>query len=954
MKKFLHFAMVLEAVVALGVSCSKKDITPDSAASPAKETTEKELVTITVGAPGDLDTKVTYAYDETAMKLATKWEEDDKIVVVSGEACSTFTATAISEDGKMATFTGTKPGEAPYTIFYAGKGTTAKTLEEVKVEDYSVQTQSGNDNTDHLHFAAILEGVDTYENIYFKSDWAADHHGTFKQSGAIRIRVQNPGVAGVKSVTLTAPEAIFYKNNGLQDKVSSITVNLTDAIIAEGAPIVVYAMLPWSDVLLPAGDYQVSFESGDDVWVKTKAIAANTLLSTSVNTFGLNKTGLDIQLFSGGSGTAADPYLIANARDFKHISTYCKKGCVAKGLAAKDFLGAIYQQTADIAFGTETRSGNISDFLIAGVVDGTATAFSGTYEGKYNDVQYTLSNFTVNTTPTQVDGEDVEGIALFKKVVDAKLLNISISNAIVMGGKFTAGLAGHASGSELNIEGCSISNSELSSSVKFGVGGLVGGIYGGAVTDCSAANLTIENSSADQSVYGGLISYIGGAVTVSSCTLGAGKIEFKGAEICGGIVGQSNNENASIINCVNNSTISSNKNYVGGIVGFLREGALNGCGNKGNITGTAGVGGLVGDMGENGTNSPKAYGVITNKCYNTGNITGTGNNVGGIAGVVTAGRIEQSRNTGNITSTGSNVGGIAAQVKVGDVNACYSGYNNTIKGASNVGGVVGLLYPITYKSNANRWLGGTKVINCQSSSYIISTDTANSGAAGCVVGWARQEKDHWGIVIANCTNWGAEGRVKSTITGNTNVNLGGIVGRLYGSNWAIVDNCFSYTTINAIQVNGANLASDTAANTAPFVNVGPIYGYMTGNYATIRDCFYRSGWNNSNYRGHDDRSTKTENIVMIKLSDDNVGKGTSTQAFNLYKAAKETYSAGTVTLLNALNRSAHNINDASTFKNYLTNVNTSNIAYEGWAQPTSGGWLVPAALVALGPGFYKN
>lgn len=966
MKKTLKL-FGLAALAAIAFSCTKKD-DPFTPGTPTDQTTPTEGQTEEPAAIPATDGGVLTSFGATVDSEATKVtvnltngttaiEEGDEVLVVDSAGNSAIyvyddkQSKFVLKDGQTAVTVNTTTGVYYPASKYEVDGTVVQLVLPAGIP------AAGADDVD---FGDInpMAGVIT-------GDKTKGYSVKLKSITSV-LRVKVSADVNINSVTLDFGDGNNYAD-GAKFTVdpSASTLTFVDGTCPEN-PATVNVSADAADVLffLPT----VYLTDGLTV---TANLASNH--NGGTKSFSLSKTAYTptvnkistmsfyAGLFSGGAGTTESPYIIANKRDFKHISEYCKNGY--DKIDADYFLGASYQQTADIDFGKKeeniTKKENITDYLIAGVVGDKLTAFSGTYNGEYKEKQYTLSNFTVNGTPqkydTNSDGkdDDVEGIALFKRVVNAKLQNIAISDAIIYGGKFTAGLAGHASGNNLKIEGCSISGSELNSSIDYGVGGLVGGLYGGKVTSCSAADLTIEDSSAGTSYYGGLICYINGTVEVRDCTLGSGKIEFKGVQKCGGIVGQANNDNITISNCVNNSTIESNKDYLGGIVGYLRAGTLAGCGNNGNISGVAAVGGLVGDVGDNDTYTPKAYGVITKKCYNTGKITGTGNNVGGIAGVVTAGRIEQSRNSGIIYSTGSNVGGIVAQLKVGDINACYSGYNNNIQGASCVGGIVGLAYPIEY-SSGNRWLGGTKVINCQSSSYIISTGTESNGAAGCIVGWARQVSGHWGIVIANCTNWGAAGRVKSTNTGSQNLCLGGIVGQLNGGNWAIVDNCFSYTTNNAIQINGENLAKDTAAGTAPFVNVGPIYGYMTGNYATIRDCFYRAGWENAKYLGTDGRSTKTEKIVMIKLANDNVGKGTATQAFNLYKDADETYSVGKVTLLKALNRSAHIINDDSTFKNYQTNVNTSNIAYEGWAQPTSGGWLVPAALVELGSQFYKK
>ena len=212
-------------------------------------------------------------------------------------------------------------------------------------------------------------------------------------------------------------------------------------------------------------------------------------------------------LFSGGAGTAGNPYIIANARDFKYISKYCAEGYGSKD--ADSFLRAIYKQTADISFGKDDEhKADLSAYMIGS----DSAPFKGTYDGDSK----TLSNFTISGSPSSGS----EGVAPFKAVYGAVLQNISISGAEVTGGKFTAGLVGYAKGYFAYIQNCSIESSTISDSGnEYGAAGLIGGIYGGTVTDCSGTDLTISTSVANKQYFGGIINYINGTVTVSRCSL---------------------------------------------------------------------------------------------------------------------------------------------------------------------------------------------------------------------------------------------------------------------------------------------------------------------------------------------------------------------------------------------------------------------------------------------------
>ena len=183
--------------------------------------------------------------------------------------------------------------------------------------------------------------------------------------------------------------------------------------------------------------------------------------------------------------------------------------------------------------------------------------------------------------------------------------------------------------------------------------------------------------------------------------------------------------------------------YVGGIVGFASSGVTIGnCYNETDITSEYRyTGGIAG--GSSGT--------ITN-CYNTGNIRGCGNNAGGIVG---SGDASYCYNTGSIsissytTSTGyvsrDDVGGISGS---GDVSFSYN--TGSVSGMRTVGGIAG-------HGSAN---------NCYNTGSVSAGSDANSDAGG-IVGY--QDGD-----IYNCYNIGSVSGRGSTAT--TKPDAGGIVG----------------------------------------------------------------------------------------------------------------------------------------------------------------------------------
>ncbi len=215
---------------------------------------------------------------------------------------------------------------------------------------------------------------------------------------------------------------------------------------------------------------------------------------------------------------------------------------------------------------------------------------------------------------------------------DCIIKNISITTT---SGDYT-GLIPYVSANakihDLNLEGCVISAAS-------GYVGAIAGHNEGTITNCTVSG-TITNSA---------------SVSTGCAT--------------GGIVGH----NESIVDgCVCSATVTGNWK-VGGIVGYLNEGFVVNCGNKGAVTNDMttsasslqqqSAGGIV------GSGDSKTY--ILN-CYNQGDING-GNayNVGGVAGFTNGSIISVCYNTGALSGL-DYIGGIVGRVyATSNVSDCY-------------------------------------------------------------------------------------------------------------------------------------------------------------------------------------------------------------------------------------------------------------------------------------------
>ena len=150
--------------------------------------------------------------------------------------------------------------------------------------------------------------------------------------------------------------------------------------------------------------------------------------------------------------------------------------------------------------------------------------------------------------------------------------------------------------------------------------------------------------------------------TIKNLGIDSGNISSSSS--IGGIVGYAYN-NAKIINCYNNATITGGDRYVGGIVGYARINvSIENCYNSGTIIGKYNAGGISGEINDS---------KILN-CYNIGNINATETPIGGISGVIiNNSSIINSYNTGNITTTknSNKVGAIIGYLKESIAENCY-------------------------------------------------------------------------------------------------------------------------------------------------------------------------------------------------------------------------------------------------------------------------------------------
>ena len=235
-------------------------------------------------------------------------------------------------------------------------------------------------------------------------------------------------------------------------------------------------------------------------------------------------------------------------------------------------------------------------------------------------------------------------------------------------------------------------------------------------------------------------------------------VNITGGQYTGALVGQATNQ-TSISGVTISGSVTSNTNYVGGIVGNLNNSTVVDSTNSATVTGVSYVGGIAGQVYGSGI---QYYSSVIGS-NNTGAINSSGDYVGGITGYLYQyASISDSTSSGDIklTSSGkSYVGGITGRAY--GVNQYYyaSITNSTSSGtitANNANFVGGIVGDLNYYSNASK---------LNSSTVITGANQYIGGIAGHMQG-----------ADPNYKNSITDAKFSGQVTGATFV--GGIVGYL--------------------------------------------------------------------------------------------------------------------------------------------------------------------------------
>ena len=324
--------------------------------------------------------------------------------------------------------------------------------------------------------------------------------------------------------------------------------------------------------------------------------------------------------FAGGTGTAEDPYQIANGAELAYLASSVNNG---ETYEAKNFV-----LTANIDLNGlpwTPIANSFSDALLGG---SNYRIFAGNFDGN----GYTISKVSIGSETTPLES-DVLGLfgATEGKISNLNLDTVSIHGVAKIASGYVIGIAGGLVGSSAgSIENCHVTGLAMDMSAPsdvyaaaYWVGGLVGALDGAQlINECSVSGSITENTG--KGSIGGLIGELGKAAKItysrSDVTVNV-KADSRGGANVGGFIGKGNGKTDAetvIRNCYATGNVTGGA-YTGGFAGGLWGLNIKNCYASGNVSQAAAA--MASFVGTDASDQDY-YGSITN-CFATGSVTGS-------------------------------------------------------------------------------------------------------------------------------------------------------------------------------------------------------------------------------------------------------------------------------------------------------------------------------------------
>ena len=482
--------------------------------------------------------------------------------------------------------------------------------------------------------------------------------------------------------------------------------------------------------------------------------------------------------FSGGKGTADEPYLISSAQDLVEMATLINGGQAGFGTAH-------YLQTAHIDLEA------YDNFTPIGI--STSANFKGTYDGGGHIIScLTLSNAEERPSALFANcgtGTDIRNLTLYD-------VRINTSYA------FAAGLVGHLYRGR--VDNCHVSGSVTSTGAsdnKSQTGGVVGRVNASTVSNCSFKGTVTATSNHT----GGVVASVDGVSVVSGCTFKAGS-SVQCNYYCGGIAASLNEASARIENCVCEGSVSSNNWNCGGIVAIVYRGTVSSCMQSSVSTVTSAnynVGGIVGSVFT--SNTAKNYAAVIDNCAAYGTVRGL-YQVGGICGLCNVTNAGESGVISNCACVNATV------VATGCNNFKYSlvaGICGYTQGSGTISVLNSFSRPATVNTTAPSSILGTAAILGYSNSVTHTLDNCYSGASPAQVLFGGQP-----------------------VTSSSLVYYGSIVGRASAA--TVLNRCYYSNTLQMTAASGSSPAtSGCQAYTAAQMTDGTLLAQLNAGLSSV-------------------------------------------------------------------------------------------------------------------------
>lgn len=388
------------------------------------------------------------------------------------------------------------------------------------------------------------------------------------KSGTDTLEAESDGSYAVTNGTYSYTVTKF----GYVDAEGTVTVNRADAVqpitmtrapfatvrfdyAKDAAPTikVAYAKSVWNKVTMSAeanGSYLLPVDYKYE-WTfdSAKYVAQSGVIDLSGVEAGSTQTvKIPMSLKPAGSGSAEDPYLIANADQLRWFAAQVNDN-------SKSTICAQLTDDIDLESKEWTPIGKNYSYAYKGTFDGQKHTVSGLY----------------------ISGSASQNCGLFGYVEKGTVKDLTVQGTITLTGSGSSsygagGIVGQLSGMEGSVRNC---RSDVAITGGQNVGGIVGYVSSGystatkSITGCvNTGRITSNSNNA-----GGIVGYISGQVTVDSC-YNRGTVAGGGWR-AGGITAYLYSSNAVIKNCYTTGDVTGKDSAA--VVGKKSSGSISDC-----------------------------------------------------------------------------------------------------------------------------------------------------------------------------------------------------------------------------------------------------------------------------------------------------------------------------------------------------------------------------------------